>query len=263
MNPSIQLPRRPWVRALLLLTVCWALAFLGPLSYLVVPAVLVALWRALRQRAWVAYALLLVLNPVSGFFGGGVAAYLNGAPALRSCGAPTLEAFNPDPASRCFRSAGTCLIAGHEWLTMHLPNTAVRLMCRCCGPPALAYDGPYPTKQEALELMDDALQTPVDHFLKGRALADGAMVRLPPAVVAGLAGLVGLKDDLSTPVRARLYQEKCVVLRLSRRASPADLAAGFDTDVLVLVDKSTQRPFAYYKIKGDTLPQVPPVTYLE
>lgn len=263
MQAPIQLLRRPWVRALLLLAACWALAFLGALSYLVIPAVLVALWRALRQRAWMALALLYVLNPVSGFFGGGVAVYLNGAPVLRSRGIPTLESFNPDPANRCFRSAGTCRIAGHEWISMQLPNAAVRFMCRCFGPPSQGYAGPYPSKEESLALIEDALLTPAEPFLQGRVLADGVMIKLQPAVVAGLAGLVGLKDDASTPVRAKLYQDRCVVLRLSRWANPANKADGFDADVLVLLDRTTQRPFAYYKIKGDSLPQVPPLAYLE
>jgi len=258
-----QFPRRPWLRVLLLLAVCWALAFLGPLSYLVLVAVPLALWRAWRQRARLALVLLLVLNPASGFFIAGVAAYVDGAPVLCLPNLPDLESYNPDSVNRCPRGVGSCLLQGSEWLTLHAFNAAVRLICYGFGPPALAYTGPYPTKHEALELMAKALLTPVDSFLQGRVLADGKMVKLRPAVASGLAGLVGLQDDATTPVHACIYQDRCVILRLSRRSAAAASAEDFATDILVLIDRSTQRPFAYYPIAGTTLPRVPPVTYLE
>ena len=258
-----QFPRRPWLRVLLLLAVCWALAFLGPLSYLVLVAVPLALWRAWRQRARLALVLLLVLNPASGFFIAGVAAYVDGAPVLCLPSLPDLESYNPDSVNRCSRGVGTWQVNGSEWLTLHTSNAAVRLMCHSFGPPALAYTGPYPTKDEALALMAKALLTPVDEFLQGRVLADGKMVKLRPAVASGLAGLVGLEDDASTPVRTCIYQDRCVILRLSRRSSAAVTAAeDFGTDILVLMDRSNQRPFAYYPITGTTLPRVPPVSYL-
>lgn len=255
--------KRPLARVLVALVACWALAVLGPLSYLVIPGVLVALWRAWRRHAWVAVGLLLALNPVSGFFAVGVAAYLGGAPVLRSRALPGLESSNPDPASRCFRGGGTDFPSGGDWLTLATPNAAMVLLCRCFGPPAQAYDGPYPTRDEALAWVGNALLTPVDQFLKGRVLADGTMVKLQPAVVSGLAGLVDLKDDTSTPARARIYQNRCVILRLSRMPSASEPADGFAADVLVLLDKANQRPFAYYPLKGKTLPRVPPVTYLD
>jgi len=262
MKKSLQLWRHPLARVVLLLVVCWAAAFLGPVSYLIGPAVLVALWRAWRQRAWVACVLLLVLNPVSGVFAGGVAAYLGDAPCLGARQLPTLEAYNPDPANRCSRRLGGCLRGASEWLSIDTYNSALLLMCRCGGPPAQAYDGPYPTKDEALAQIDQALLTPVDPFLKGRVLADGAMVKLQPAVATGLAGLVGLKDDEATPIHTKLYQERCVILRFSRRPGPSEAAAA-GCDVLVLMDRRKQRPFAYYKLTGDALPTIPPVTYLE
>ena len=308
MKNFLQVLRKPWLRVLLLLAACWALAFLGPLSYLVIAAVPLALWQAWRQRTWLALALLAVLNPLSGFFIAGVAAYVDGAPVLRSPSLPDLESYNPDPVNRCPRGVEVCLVQGSEWLTLQTSNAAVRLMCRAFGPPAQAYTGPYPSKDEALALLATALLTPVDQFLQGRVLADGKMLKLQPAVVSGLAGLVGLLDDASTPVQARLYQDRCVILRLSRRAGPAGGAAnpvdlgdaatnqeaaagrmpaprgpgivpgasfqttksaksteldGAATDILVLIDRTKQRPFAYYPITPTLLPQAPPVTYLE
>ena len=263
MKKFLKFPRQSWLRMLLLLAACWALAFLGPLSYLVLVAVPLALWRAWCERARVALALGLALNPVSGFFIAGVAAYVNGAPVLWSSCLPDLESYNPDPANRCSRSVGTCLVSGCEWLTLSTSNAAVRLMCRGFGPPALAYNGPYPTKEEALALMAKPLLTPVDQFLQGRVLADGKMVKLRPLVASGLAGLVGLEDDASTPVHSMLYQDRCVILRLSRRSGTADDVEGFGADILVLIDRSKQRPFAYYPIAGTRLPQKPPVSYLE
>jgi len=263
MKKFLKLPRQPWLRVLLLLAACWALVLLGPLSYLVLVAVPLALWRAWSQRARLALVLLLVLNPVSGFFIAGVAAYVDGGPVLRLPDLPDLEAYNPDPANRCSRGVGTCLVQGSEWLTLHTSNAAVRLMCHGFGPPAQAYTGPYPTKDEALVLMAKALLTPVDQFLQGRVLADGKMIKLRSAVVSALAGLVGLEDDASTPVQALLYQDRCVILRLCRPPGPAAESAGCGTDILVLLDRSKQRPFAYYRIAGEALPRVPAVTYLE
>jgi len=263
MKSFLQLPKRPLLRMLLLLAGSWAVAFLGPFSYLVIPAVLVALWRARRQRTRVALPLLIFLNPVSGFFIAGVATYLNGAPILHFRHLPDLESYNPNPSDRCPRSPASCQVNSSDWLTIHTPNAAVLFMSRCFGPPALAYNGPYPTKAEALALMPKTLLSPVDQFLKGRVLADGKMVRLQPAVVRALAGLVGLENDDITPIHARLYQSRCLILRFSRRTDPSAIAENFDTDVLVLVDRSNQRPFAYYQIAGASLPQSPPATYLE
>ncbi len=263
MKSFLQLSQRPSLRMLLLLAGCWVVAFLGPFSYLVVPAVLVALWRAWHQRTRVALVLLIVLNPLSGFFIAGVASYVNGAPVLHSRHLPDLESYNPDPLDRCPRGLGSCLVNGSDWLTIHTPNAAVLLMSRCFGPSALAYNGPYPTKAEALALMPETLLSPVDQFLKGRVLADGKMVRLQPAVVRALAGLVGLENDDITPIHARLYHNRCLILRFSRRIGSSANAENFDTDVLVLVDRSSQRPFAYYQIAGASLPHSPPATYLE
>ncbi len=263
MKKLIRFPRQSWLRALLLLAACWLLAFLGPLSYLVIPALPVVLRRVWCQRARLALALVLVLNPVSGFFIAGVAAYVNGAPVLRSRTLPDLESYNPDPTNRCPRSSGAGPVEASDWLSIATRNSGVLLMCRCFGPASLEYDGPYPTKQQALALCDNALLSPVDQFFKGRVLADGTMVRLPPAVVSGLAGLVALQDDAPTPIHAKLYQDRCVIIRLSRRSGPAATAADFGTDILVLIDKRSQRPFAFYPLKGDTLPRKPPVGYLE
>jgi len=248
---------------LLLLAGCWAVAFLGPFSLLVVPAVLIALWRAWCRRTRVALVLLLVLNPVSGFFIAGVATYVNGAPVLHFRHLSDLESYNPDPSDRCPRGPGSCRINGSDWLTIHTTNAGVLLMCRCFGPPALAYNGPYPSKAEALATLPETLLSPVDQFLKGRVLADGKMVKLQPAVVRALAGFFGLENDDTTPIHARLYHNRCLILRFSRRTDPSATAEIFGTDVLVLVDRSNQRPFAFYQISGISLPQSPPVTYLE
>ena len=57
MKKFLKFPRQSWLRMFLLLAACWALAFLGPLSYLVLVAVPLALWRAWCERARVALAL--------------------------------------------------------------------------------------------------------------------------------------------------------------------------------------------------------------
>ena len=260
MRKFLQLLSRPWLRLLLLLAVCWALALLGPLSYLVIVAVPLVLWRAWCRRARWILVLAAVLNPVSGFFLAGVAAYVGGAPVLNSPNLPDMESYNPDSANRCSRNIGTCPVKGSEWLTLHTSNAAVRLMCDVFGPPAQAYNGPYPSKDEALALMAKSLLSPVDEFLQGRVLADGKMVKLRPPVASALAGLVGLEDDASTPVHASIYRDRCVILRLSRCSGTA---ADFRSDILVLIDRSNQRPFAYYRIAGGSFPPLPPVTYLE
>ncbi|MEI6653320.1 MAG: hypothetical protein WCP45_01010 [Verrucomicrobiota bacterium] len=262
-RPRIPLLRRPAVRWLLVLAACWALALLGPLSWLMVPALCIAVGRASRRRAWVALALLVICNPLSAVIGGGLVTYLGGAPALRSRDLTTLEASNLDRATRCFRSGGACLVPGNAWLFIHTHNAAVRLMHRAFGTPSKSYDGPYPTRQEALAFMANALLTPVDEFHKGWFLADGDIIRLQPSVVEGLGRLTGLKNDTITPVRARVYQGRCVIVRMSRVANPANPADGLDADFIVLIDKRHPRPFAFYQLTGAPAPAVPPVTYPE
>lgn len=267
MSDRLLLRQRPWLLVPVLIAVCWASAFLGPLSVTILLAVPFGVVATVKRRAWLPLTILLLANPLSVAFIEGVVSYARGAPGFLSVGLPVIESFNVDRSTRCFRSGGGCLVSGNEWVFMFPHNSAVRLMSRVFGPAWRTYDGPYPTKDEALALVRDAPPTPVQQFLQGQVVVDGEVIDLGKETVGKLAkGLrwislddPELQDQNLATIQCAPYQTRCLVLRLRERYGETE---EYHADVLILFDRWNVRPFAYFTVSGRSTPWLPPVWYL-
>ena len=181
-------PRR-WSFVVGVVVLCWVLSLLSILSWLILPLLGYAIFRASRRRAWLPMLLLLVSNPTGMWFLHGMADYAGGAPKLRYMGLPSMEFYNIDPKTRCFRRTGGCLVGGNEWVSNDFHNLGVGVLAAVFGAPSRSYDGPYPTKEEALSAVANAPKLDLAEFAKGRIQVgmDADIVVFDPATVADLA----------------------------------------------------------------------------
>jgi len=247
----------------LLLVACWVCALLGPASLLLIPALIAGTIALASRRRWIGLSALVALNPLTVLFVGGIVSYIGGAPCFRTAGYLDIEAFNLDPSSRCFWSGGGgCLLSGNEWVYITPHNLALRLMSRTFGPPSRSYDGPYPSKDEALALVAGAASVPLSGLMADRIEVDGRACSLEEGV--GYALVTGLgffpEYEADTPeeerikVSAAIHQERCLVLRIRQEEVRGDY--------LVLSDTANGKPFAYFDLprRGRS---GPPVRYYD
>lgn len=231
----------------------WALLLLGPLSLAMVITLLLALRLAIRARSVVAVALALA-NPLSFFFLHGVVDYAGGKPAFRGKGLPGPEYANIDPATRCRRVSGGCVISGNEWAIILPHNLALHAMVFLFGPPAGSYDGPYPTREEAMAAVS-AGGIPVSsrQFVMGTIPTAEGEVRMERQLMEKIGthlfslGGYGMGEELEgEQLHAALWQGRCLILHW--RGSPEFESDGEKPEVVVLVDKQSGIPFAIYDI---------------
>lgn len=259
---------RTAMAAVYILIFSWIAAFLGPLSFVIPILILIGIpllcWkRAFRPLVW-----LLLLNPLTVAFGFGVASYLQGAPHLRYMGLMSIEFYNVDPDTRCFRSTGGCVVESNEWVRDVPHNFALATLTTIFGPASRCYDGPYPSKEEAMQAVETAEPTPLDVFVGGNVMAEGKAVDLAAPMVAkileGSAFLAlqpGHDDDVRTEITAATFHDRCLVLRI-RRGEADDEPEAPGGDVLILFDMKNKRPFAYYLLRQGAVVGWPPVGYL-
>ena len=247
----------------------WAVFPLGIVSLLLVPAFIIGVILTTFKKSWSALFLILALNPVSGHFFGGLFDYARGAPKLKFVGLPVFESFNIDRESRAFRSGGGCLIQGNEWISIPAHNTAIRLAAKCFGPPFRSYDGPFPTSAEAEEFTAQVGITSTHDFLEGTVKLDGSDFQLGSEFTEKLINslrLVDFSDPYSTEdeavVRAKIYQDRCLIIRLTRFDPYSASGSNIDIDVMMFFDLRNMRPFAYHRLQGRYTPRTQPIDYL-
>lgn len=269
MNSGIIAWPTRWRHAIAMLLLCWALSFLGPLSYLIFFILGFAVVRAIYRKAWFPLILLIAANPLAFFFAGGIADYAKGTPTLRGMGLPGSEYHNIDPKTRCMRRSGGCLISGHEWVSQGFHNLGVRTAVAVFGYPARSYDGPYPSKEQALREISNAPDLPLKEFRKGEIRLGGRLIRIDPSFVPDWGRMFGMfelmeemegfEEEPGFEIRAKavLFESRCLILRL------AQPQGGRETqDFIILLDTRNLRPFAYYQISGDSGFRFPRVQYL-
>jgi hypothetical protein len=105
-----------WAFAVGVVVLCWVLSLLSILSLLILPLLGYAVFRASRRGAWQPLVLVLLANPIGLWFIHGMVDYAKGAPRLRYMGLPSMEFYNIDRETRCFRQTGGCLVGGNEWV---------------------------------------------------------------------------------------------------------------------------------------------------
>lgn len=249
-----------------LLVLCLAmLSWLGmilPLASLLAPAsVAAAGFLAFVWRSWLP-AFAIAANPLTVSFGFGVADWCQPRPAFVTMGLPGYEFFNLGRDTRCYRNTGGCLVYGGEWVWQAPHNAGLRLMLSLFGLPPGTYHGPYPTKSEAIAMTEQALETPVEQFLKDEVLAGGRSITLAPRTAEFLLDDLGMTffaldlTDSLRKVRACLIQNRCLVIRVSTAAKPSSVGFGDEADGIVLVDAATMHAFARYLISRRA-PRIP------
>jgi hypothetical protein len=256
-----------WRFAAAILLLCWVLSFLGPLSYLIFFVLGFAVMRAIYRKAWLPLLLLIAANTFTAFFAGGAVDYTKGSPALRGMGLPGFEYFNIDPKTRCMRRSGGCVVSGNEWVSNGFHNLGVQSAVAVFGYPSRSYDGPYPSKEQALREISNAADLPLDEFRQGIIEIENRVIQLDSAMIhdwAMMAGIFELMDgmepepDHGVQVKAVFYQERCLILRLIQK-QPQSVER---QDFIILLDARNKRPFAYHCIEGSPLGRVPRVQYL-
>lgn len=263
-------PRR-WAFVVCVIVLCWVLSLLSILSWLILPLLGYAVFRASRRGAWLPLFLLLLTNPTGVWFIHGMVDYAKGAPRLRYMGLPSMEFYNIDRKTRCFRETGGCLVGGNEWVSHDFHNLGVGVLAAVCGTPSRSYDGPYPTQEEAMRAVASAPKLDLAEFVKGRIQAGGRRINLDPEMVADLSstvGVYGLMDglfpdgDLGPFAQAVVFQERCLILRMVEPDTFPTTTGSQNQDFLILMDLKCLRPFAYYRIDGDRARRFPKVRYL-
>jgi len=222
---------------------------------------LIGLIVAIRWRSFGTAATILI-GPFVVLFATGIADWFSQRPQVWGMGLPGMEFFNLNPATRCYRATGGCVVWGGEWLVEKPHNEALKLMCAAFGPPRRTYHGAYPTLEEALEFMAHAPLIPRQEFVSGRFVLDGNHVKLGEQTVTDLLFDLGnfgaLMDDDSyiTEFRAAVYQKECLIIRVHTK--DLDSRDHREWDGLYLFDAKRLKPFARYVRKGqpDRIPRL-------
>ena len=242
------------------LVLSWASLLLGPLSLVLLPILLWGIGRCLARRAGGPLLALLLLSPLGVSFAAGVLDYLGGSPTCRVTGG--LRRFtNPDRITRCTTTGG-CIGWGHEWALEMPHNLGVYLMAVTFGPPRHAYDGPYPTEEEALQLVAPAAPTPTEVVLSGKVQVNGQEILLGQQALSRLLAhswyYQAEMDGQPLPelrVRATLHEGRCLIVGLNATVPRTDNTPGtYTRTILLLVDARNQKPFAFYQPSHDQLP---------
>ena len=105
------------------------------------------------MRRLLYFVLACVAVLVGGHFLRGAFGYTTGTATLEYVGYPGYGNGNLDPRSRVPWGTTGCTFLGHEALTQGANNLGVQMMGTLFGTMPGAYDGPYPTKQEARNVL--------------------------------------------------------------------------------------------------------------
>ena len=241
--------------AFCLLIVLWILPTMGCTSSLIFPVIIGgSVYFGLRKQ-FLLLALLLILNPLAYFFFLGCVSYFDGKPTLQYTGLPQIESHNVDRTTRCFVSQGGCLLSGNEWVYLTPHNCAISLLSVILGPAEGCYDGPYPTKEVAMGILENNGKVlPFEEFLNDKLSFDDNVVQLEPATSQKILNRLGMSPDIHTiKITASLYEKRCVVCRI-RAYDEYLINKGEDDewspDYLIFYDANNGMPFAYFRIKG-------------
>ena len=125
------------------------------------------------------------------------------------------------------------------------------MLATLLGPPWDTYDGPYPTRDQALEAVKArGVAVSGEMFLSGVIATDAGEVAMPRDVAEkigthlfALSGYGWGEQVEGEQLYATLWEGRCLVLRWTRGVDD-----GRD-EVLVLVDGRNARPFAVYVIE--------------
>ena len=227
---------------------------------MIVPALgaafcLIFIWRSLWPLT------VIVLSPFVVNFAFGAAEWFRDRPQFCYMGLPRPEFFNLDSETRCYKSTRGDLIHGGEWVADEPHNAGLDLMLHIFGRARRSYQGPYPTKSEAVALTESAPGSDPKSFEEGSITANGKKINLGTNFAERLQSDLGASWTFLTAdpehdyrrVNTAVVSNECLLIRL-RFEVPSNDRDTFDLgpcDGIMLIDLNTMRPFAQYVLKGD------------
>ena len=105
------------------------------------------------QRLWISFVLLLAFSPFVFHVARGVVDYSLGRAAIPRYGLLSAEGKNLDEELRCPISPKGCVVTLDGAINADLYSTTLRLFTKTFGLMPSAYDGPYPSSEEAVILL--------------------------------------------------------------------------------------------------------------
>jgi hypothetical protein len=212
-------------------------------------------WRSVRALS------VLLFSPVTVLFAFGISDWFSRRPQFHGMGLPGMEFSNLDSKTRCYHATGGCVVTGGEWLFEIPHNVGLEMMCAVFGPPTKTYHGAYPTIEQALVLTTNAPPTPIRRFLDGQVVTRSKSVELGKKTIEDLLFDFGNVyagtelDGVATEVKAAVFQEQCLVVRV--RTTDRDGGPDGESDGVYLFDITEVRPFARFVLKGHAWRRIP------
>lgn len=245
----------------------WVVAFFDPSGLLFLFAVPIVAGRWIVHRRWPTALAYLLLLPTTFTAIQAARDYRAGTARLRYSGLPGTRFFNEDPIYRCGRTTYGCIVSGGEWITQLPYNTTVAALVRCFGYMPGSYDGPYPSEEETKAAL--AVAKPIDWkaLEAGTVSIDDNETRLAEGVGKTLLSRSRYPDDIDREwlwrdgrerpsVKGTVWQERCLLLSIPTELPNKEK----ESAMLVVIDRRSGRPFAYYE-EGEYSHHFPPVEW--
>ena len=194
-----------------------------------------------RLARWLVLPVLVSGVVTLPYCGSAVLDYGSGQGAFRHSGRPGLEFDNLDLASRAPSTSTGCLVSGVELFTDLPYNVALKMMGTLFGPMKGAYDGPYPSREEAWRLLEEeGAVVEVEYTREGMKIAGDS---LPQETLHRALDSLRWEDgplDLTLELRALVLEER---LFLGTAISEKNPRA-----VIVLTDLERDERVALYSV---------------
>jgi hypothetical protein len=223
------------------LLVAWFVPFLSPLAAFLWLGCELAL---LLRRRFAILCLGFLLTPYSFWFLSGCRSYFGGTARYYSDSGYTgrgmsgLGLVNSHPKLRCERMLRGDSISGDEWLTKDANNDAIELLTCLFGPEPGAYDGPFPSENQAWGILRHGIPVPLSELSENSITCGTATFPLEQNASSYLRQFTGADDFAPTgELEVALFRMRCLLI---------EAVDGGDAAIVILVDADTGKPFHFY-----------------
>ena len=195
----------------------------------------------LVRRQWLAFVLLLLVNPLTILLASECREYASGGPSYVRPGDAAIQtpqgSDHPRTRLRGF-DPGCGTRSENYWLRSSAAALARVLMHSVIGPPPGAYTGPYPTLAQCLTFLRQQGQPQPSRLIEQGIIQVGG-TRYPLQAYDILRWGFVVNEPDRAPVTAGLFQSQCLVVRVPHDQNPP-LAS------VKLFDATSGRAFAEY-----------------
>ena len=158
--------------------------------------------------------------------------YFQGKATIENIGLVDAEYFNLDPKLRAWKSSSGCMVIGFEPFTQVPNNLAVNFWTSLLGPQKGVYNGVYPTKEQAIELMNKSVQVGLTKDANTIHLNYNNQSLLFQPDVNEFKEL-----ENTDSLKAAVFNNQCLLV---------EIATDTNKHVTLLADKSNGKIFARY-----------------